>query len=169
MNYLRSWSDVALLSRAYVLHVFQRCWKTSRDLTDMPQSDIDNIHVAAMATAFTSMCSWLFQHFKTCPIIWHSTDRKITFVSLFCFVFDQPKKPGRTFYKTTWEIQIKGVEVDKRLHPKLHWISEQKRKDSSTVQIEPQRIKATALLHHVDTLIFIWRNQDCSQDIPEKQ
>lgn len=53
MHYLQPLSDVALLSQACALHVFQRCWKTSRDFTDMPQNDTDNIHLAAMATAST--------------------------------------------------------------------------------------------------------------------
>lgn len=74
MHYLRPWSDVALLSQAYVLHVFQRCWKTSRDFTDRPQSDTHNIHLAAMATALTTMYSWLFPTEiiveKKSPIMW---------------------------------------------------------------------------------------------------
>lgn len=168
LHYLWPWLDVALLSQAYVLHVFQRCWKTSRDFTDMPQSDTDNIHLAAIATALTSMYSWLFpieiiaSHFWNCPIM--SRHRQNICLLSSCspsFFFDHSSKGNleRHFPDNMWILNQRSWRW---LKTKLCWISEQKRKDSSTVQIKPQRIKATVPLHHVYTLILIWRNQDCS-------
>ncbi len=105
-----------------------------------------------------------FPHFWNCPIMWTAQTEYPPLVLYFWPTWTW------TFFQTTWETQIKEVEVDKkRVHPKLRWISHLKRKDSSTVQIELQRIKATVPLLHVFTLIFIWRNRDCIHDIPEKR
>lgn len=122
MHYLRPWSDVAPLSQACVLRVFQRCWKTSRDFTDMPQSDTDNIHLAAMATALTSMYSWPFpteiiaSHFWNCPIM--STVQTeylplVHFFSSFFFLPLQPRQPGRTFSRQHVNFKSKELKMIK--------------------------------------------------------
>lgn len=58
------------------------------------------------------------------------------------------------------EFQIKRAAEDKRLHAALCWISQKQRKDSLTVQIKYEKIKATALLHRVYMLILIEKTQD---------
>lgn len=168
LHYLRPWSDVAVPSRANVLRVFQRCWKTSRDFTDMPQSDTDNIRLAAMTTALTSMYSWLFptnsvaSHFWNWPIMWTAQIEYLLLFSLFpspashassspfkCWPLEL-KQPGKIFSSQhVNSIESKGLRMIKDSNTELYWVSEQKRKDSLAARIElsEHQSAATACLH----------------------
>lgn len=156
MHYLWPWLDVALLSQAYVLHVFLKCWKTSWDFTDMPQSDTNSIRLAAMATAPVSFFFlWPFptqiihQRFKNYPNYVNSRDG----VSAFCsrlWPF-KPKQPGRTFsrqYVNLKSKELKMIKDSTQSFAKFHTAKEKRQFNSADKAWEDQsRCAATPSLH----------------------
>lgn len=162
MHYLRPWSDVALLSRACVLRVFQRCWRTSRDFTDMPQSDTDNIHLAAEATALTSMYSVTvsyrnrsFTLLKKLPNYVNIADRisasSTLSLSLSLFSWQlEPRQPGRTFSRQYANFKSEELKMIKDSTQSFAGFQSKREKDSSSADKASQdqsHSAATPCLH----------------------
>lgn len=167
LHYLRPWSDVAVLSRANVLHVFPKMLKNQqrfhwhatkwhRQYSSCCYDYSSHLHVL-MAVPYKQRGFTLLklanyvngtENIYSCSLFFTSPASHASSSPFKCWPLEL-KQPGKTFSSQHVNFESKGLRMIKDSNTELYWVSEQKRKDSLAARIElsEHQSAATACLH----------------------